>query len=610
MSTAATWFLYCTAIGGLLGLAALSGEEAARSAGRPGRLVWFAAMLASVTIPGVAYFGPEAWASPAVFTEGPIVLAPIIVTPVTEGGWSIERLIVKLWIAMSVGLGSYLLWSFTRLRRARQSWRRERLEGIDVWLTRDVGPAVFGLAEASILMPAWALDLDERLRRLMLLHEEEHARAGDPQLVLAALIVLVAMPWNATLWWQMRRLRMAVEVDCDARVLRREPDRRRYGTLLLEVGRRRGGSSLVVAFAEPRAFLETRIRRIAARSSRRLRRAAPLAIIALVLFAAAFTARDPAAASQGMPAAEARAFDRVDPTAGVASPTELPAVPEFGRSTVEPELTNTAQIAQALAQLYPPLLSEAGIGGTTEFWFHIDETGAVRRTTLYRSSGHAVLDEAAQQVAALMRFSPARDGDQRVPVWRAIPVTFRPQPRPSVAESPNARPLAIEPETEPERLPMAAAAADAAAGTATTPIHEPIDVPGPTMPAPPRIDFSRIVPRLDPPRTRAAPLEDGPRFTPYTQKPELANAADVARALQRNYPPLLRDSGVGGTTLVWFLIDERGAVQRKDIHRTSGHAALDEAALSVADRMRFRPAENRGEKVAVWVQIPITFSSR
>ena len=612
MSTAATWFLYCTAIGGLLGLAALSGEEAARSAGRPGRLVWFAAMLASVTIPGVAYFGPEAWASPAVFTEGPIVLAPIIVTTVAEGGWSIERLIVKLWIAMSVGLGGYLLWSFTRLRRARQSWRRERLEGIDVWLTRDLGPAVFGLAEASILMPAWALDLDERLRRLMLLHEEEHARAGDPQLVLAALIVLVAMPWNLTLWWQMRRLRMAVEVDCDARVLRREPDRRRYGTLLLEVGRRRGGSSLVVAFAEPRAFLETRIRRIAARSSRRLRRAAPLAIIALALFAAAFTARDPAAASQALPADEARAFDGVVPT-GVASPAELPPVPEFGRSTVEPELTNAAQIAEALAKLYPSLLSEAGIGGTTEFWFHIDETGAVRKTTLYRSSGHAVLDDAAQQVAALMRFSPARDGDRRVPVWRAVPVTFRPQPRPSVAESPNARPLAIEPPAQPEPLPMAVAAAtapDAGAAAATTRIHEPIDFPGPTMPAPPRIDFSRIVPRLDSPPARAAPLENGPRFTPYTQEPELANAVDVARALQRNYPPLLRDSGVGGTTLVWFLIDERGAVQRKDIHRTSGHPALDEAALSVAERMRFRPAENDGEKVAVWVQIPITFSSR
>ena len=45
MSTVAAWFFYCTLVGVLLGLAALAGEEAARSSGRPGRLIWFAAML-------------------------------------------------------------------------------------------------------------------------------------------------------------------------------------------------------------------------------------------------------------------------------------------------------------------------------------------------------------------------------------------------------------------------------------------------------------------------------------------------------------------------------------------------------------------------------------
>jgi TonB family protein len=577
--------------------------------------VWFAAMLASVTIPGVAYFGPEAWVSPAVFTESPIVLAPIIVAPATEGAWSIERLIVKLWIASSIGLGCYLSWSFLRLRRARLSWRKERLEGIDVWLTRDVGPAVFGVAEASILMPTWALDLDERLRRLMLLHEEEHARAGDPQLVLAALIVLVAMPWNATLWWQLRRLRMAVEVDCDERVLRREPDRRRYGTLLLEVGRRRGGSSLVVAFAEPRAFLETRIRRIAVRSSRRLRRAAPLALVALVLFATAFTARDPATANDAAAdhgAAMEPRFDRSHFGTPFVSPEDLADKPTFIRYEEEPRYSNAEEIAAALSRLYPPLLSEAGIGGTTTFWFYIDETGAVRKRTIYQSSGHAVLDEAAHVVAETMRFSPARNGGRPVPVWVQIPVTFRPKQLPSAAESPNARPLAIEPEVGPEP-PLAPLTAVSEQRPSTMSAHarvREIAVPRPTMPAPPRIDFSRIVPRLDRPPTRAVPLEDGPRYTPYTQEPALANAQDVARALQRNYPPLLRDSGVGGTTTVWLLIDERGSVRRKQVHKSSGHGALDDAALSVADRMRFRPAENRGVRVAVWVQIPITFSSR
>ena len=82
MSTVAAWFFYCTLVGVLLGLAALAGEEAARSTGRPGRLIWFATMLASVTFPGVAYFGPETWTSsrPAL-AGGPDLLAPRLGTP-------------------------------------------------------------------------------------------------------------------------------------------------------------------------------------------------------------------------------------------------------------------------------------------------------------------------------------------------------------------------------------------------------------------------------------------------------------------------------------------------------------------------------------------------
>ena len=32
-------------------------------------------------------------------------------------------------------------------------------------------------------------------------------------------MAVVLMPWNLPLWWQWRRLRFAIEVDCDARVL-------------------------------------------------------------------------------------------------------------------------------------------------------------------------------------------------------------------------------------------------------------------------------------------------------------------------------------------------------------------------------------------------------
>lgn len=113
-----------------------------------------------------------------------------------------------------------------------------------------------------------------------------------------------------------------------------------------------------------------------------------------------------------------------------------------------------------------------------------------------------------------------------------------------------------------------------------------------------------------PPDEGGDDLSAGPTFTPYTVKPELKNPADVQRALEREYPPLLRDSGVGGTATVWFFIDENGRVLDTQLNQSSGHASLDEAALEVADIMEFTPALNREQRVKVWVQFPIRFQVR
>ena len=107
-----------------------------------------------------------------------------------------------------------------------------------------------------------------------------------------------------------------------------------------------------------------------------------------------------------------------------------------------------------------------------------------------------------------------------------------------------------------------------------------------------------------------ADLGAAPTFTPYTVAPDLINRSDVSRALEREYPPLLRDAGIGGTARVWFFIDEDGRVQDRRLDESSGHAQLDEAAMEVASLMRFTAALNRDKKVPVWVAFPITFQVR
>ena len=114
---------------------------------------------------------------------------------------------------------------------------------------------------------------------------------------------------------------------------------------------------------------------------------------------------------------------------------------------------------------------------------------------------------------------------------------------------------------------------------------------------------------LPPPPTDdgAVDIAAAPVFTPMTVRPEIRNRPEVQQALMREYPPILRDAGIGGTVVVWFFITEEGIVQDKRVSQTSGQVQFDEAALKVADVFRFSPALNRDQRVQVWIEVPITF---
>lgn len=125
--------------------------------------------------------------------------------------------------------------------------------------------------------------------------------------------------------------------------------------------------------------------------------------------------------------------------------------------------------------------------------------------------------------------------------------------------------------------------------------------------APTTFDENPIENLPPPPGDDEGDIADAPVFTPMTVRPQLQNTRDVQRALERYYPPLLRDAGVGGTVNVWFFIDENGRVVNTQINQTSGYDAFDDAALRVAEEMEFSPAYNRDQRVPVWVALDITF---
>jgi TonB family protein len=115
-------------------------------------------------------------------------------------------------------------------------------------------------------------------------------------------------------------------------------------------------------------------------------------------------------------------------------------------------------------------------------------------------------------------------------------------------------------------------------------------------------------PPLGPSGVGDAPTRNG--FEVRSVAPALLNQDDVRRALERNYPAILRDAGISGRVMLWLLLDESGHVAQVDVKESSGHAAFDNAAQKVGEMMRFSPAFNRDAKVKVWVALPVVFTTR
>jgi beta-lactamase regulating signal transducer with metallopeptidase domain len=174
------------------------------------------------------------------------------------------------WFVGSAAVAGILFVAFGRLRALEAEFEQHGVDGVSVAVSRDVGPALFGIGHPRIVVPAWVLDLPATERRIILAHEREHALARDPQTLLGALLFLIVQPWNVALWAMLSRLRLAIEMDCDRRVLGTTADARRYGELLVLVHSRRAlAPQPLLSFVQRHSTLERRIRRIASRGPSR-----------------------------------------------------------------------------------------------------------------------------------------------------------------------------------------------------------------------------------------------------------------------------------------------------------------------------------------------------
>jgi TonB family protein len=470
--------LYTVAVGIPIALAALAISGVLRRHGRPERLVWLGALVTALALPAVALLDPLGGAAPGGAPApgtGVIGLPAVVVVAAEDSSVGWGALLVAAWLLASTVLVLRWAVALLRLRRASRSWRRSTLDGVPVWLTDELGPAVAGTLRPRVLVPGWLGSLPTSQRSLVLLHEQEHIRAHDPVLIALARAARIAAPWNPVVWLLSSRLVRAVELDCDRRVLRRNADVATYGRTLLTVSERRPGRLVAVAaFAESEAPLRNRILAMTT-PSRTISIVALLTsmVLGVVLLVGALEIPVPAVSIQiavesggpadagdaavrpverAAPAADRNRADeppsaaaavsglRAEAEASRPTPTTPPtrsgavveradpdvsARPIFTPYTVAPTILNRGQVQRAMVEGYPALLRDAGIGGTVRVYFFIDEDGVVGDRRVDTSSGHAGLDEAALSVASVFRFSPALNRDRRTPVWVVFPITFQ-----------------------------------------------------------------------------------------------------------------------------------------------------------------------------------------
>ncbi|MFC4308401.1 energy transducer TonB [Steroidobacter flavus] len=176
-----------------------------------------------------------------------------------------------------------------------------------------------------------------------------------------------------------------------------------------------------------------------------------------------------------------------------------------------------------------------------------------------------------------------------------VALTFAPQIRLAVAQSPLTATFVSQPEPAPRReLPQVAV-------VTPQPILQMPDLPQidiPTELAPSAKAITVPVQAPPPPATQAAD-----RSTP-----KLVSTVEYVREPSPRYPPQSRRLREQGLVVLRVVIDERGEASSIEIETSSGHARLDDAARDAVLRAAFRPYVEDGEPRRALVLIPIEFA--
>lgn len=199
-------------------------------------------------------------------------------------------------------------------------------------------------------------------------------------------------------------------------------------------------------------------------------------------------------------------------------------------------------------------------------------------------------------------------------------------------------PPAVVPPPPPDSPPAAAGAspdlplvhpeaAPAAAPTSPAAASEALPLPPPPMPAAPARDGQRMSlavatasPRGPLPARRpvgipreasgGSAIPGASASAPNDLPPLIAVPRFRRPPRPPDYPPRAVELDLTGTVVVRALLDPEGDPREIRIHRSSGHAVLDGAAVAAVRGWHFAPASRDGRRIPAWVEVPVHFRLR
>ena len=368
----AAWMAYALVVAVLVSVAAAMVERIARLRRWPGRWIWMSALFLSIALPLLlglqgarsseqpaavlaTLAAPEA---PPVYARSPIAWVGGEAATATRR-LTLDTWLLATWAVMRALVLATLAMGWLQLRHRLRSAVDGEVGSLRVTVTYDIGPAVVGIVRPRIVVPRWLLQEDAATRAVVIAHEREHLQAQDVRVLGGALLIALLVPWNLPVWWQLRRLRFAMEVDCDARVLRAGQSHSSYSAVLLRMATHLMPVSAAAAgLSESASSLEKRIRIMHTPRRKRWR------LITAVLASCSL-------------ASLVIAANVTTPPVLPAQSAELPLLP----SPVAAWKDDKAELARAVAYFYPQL-AESTQAGRPYVWAVINERGEVSQIDL------------------------------------------------------------------------------------------------------------------------------------------------------------------------------------------------------------------------------------